>query len=404
MVTIAPDTLLRRVSDLRLQIDSSNSVQVFTSQGVLECGPHTLLVLDAFYKPRTLSDALSKLRSQVVGSQDWINLTSTIVQLYQAGVLCVDSQDTPGLKADTRSYDGSSIHVRMLNDRTRTASFLAAIREVIRPGDIVVDIGTGTGIFAIAAAQAGAAHVYAIEASAIGRLARAAFEANGLADRITLIEGWSTQVTLPERADVLISEMVGNDPMSDYVLEVMIDARKRLIKPDARLMPSTVRVLGLPVSIPMPELMKHTFTADVIQNWREWYGIDFSPLAEASRVSNHVFAVRPYEVRDWPALSEPVLIEQFDLMAVDQLLVDRTVTASSRISGLLSGLMIFFEVALGPTVRLSLSPTQVGKDSFRYSPMWVLGQPLQLQEGDRFAITYRYRVLGHIDRVSVMYA
>jgi predicted RNA methylase len=69
-------------------------------------------------------------------------------------------------------------------------------------------------MLAIAAACA-SSHVYAIEASGIGKLAKAIFKANGLADRITLIEGWSTQVNLPEKADVLISEIIGNEPLGE---------------------------------------------------------------------------------------------------------------------------------------------------------------------------------------------
>jgi predicted O-methyltransferase YrrM len=401
MLNLSPGTMLQRVPEIRLQIDSSNLIQVVTPEGTLDCGPHALLVLDAFYQPRPLAEALSKLQTQVVGTQDWINLTSTVAQLYQAGILRDESQIAPTLKADTSGYDAAPIHVRMLNDRTRTASFLAGIREVVRPGDVVVDIGTGTGIFAMAAAQAGARHVYAVEASGIGRLAQAAFEANGLADRITLIQGWSTQIELPERADVLTSEMVGNDPMSDYVLEVMADARKRLLKPGARLVPRNVRVLGLPVAIPRAELTKHTFTTEAVDNWREWYGIDFEPFAQVSVRSQHVFSVKPYDACDWPVISDPVLIEDIDLMAVEQLMVDRSVVAVAKTSDTLSGLLIYFEVDLGLTTRLSLHPSHAEKDSFRYSPVWVLGEPLEMRAGEHFVVTYRYRVPGSDARVSV---
>ncbi|PYJ79683.1 MAG: hypothetical protein DME69_03705 [Verrucomicrobia bacterium] len=100
-------------------------------------------------------------------------------------------------------------HASMLNDRRRTSSYLASIRDVVKPGDIVVDIGTGTGILAIAAVHAGARHVYAIEEARIARVARALFEANGMTDPITLIRGRSTEVRLPQRADVLICELIG---------------------------------------------------------------------------------------------------------------------------------------------------------------------------------------------------
>ena len=103
----------------------------------------------------------------------------------------------------TIATDTIQLHVNMLNDRTRTSGYLASIGKAVRRGDVVLDIGTGTGIYAIAAARAGARHVYAVEAGRIAKAARTLFEANGVADRITLIRGLSTRITLPERADVL---------------------------------------------------------------------------------------------------------------------------------------------------------------------------------------------------------
>jgi predicted RNA methylase len=61
------------------------------------------------------------------------------------------------------------LHLAMLDDRNRTAAYLEAIRDGVREGDVVVDIGTGTGVLAAAAAQAGARRVYAIEVGDIRR-------------------------------------------------------------------------------------------------------------------------------------------------------------------------------------------------------------------------------------------
>lgn len=140
------------------------------------------------------------------------------------------------------SQDVMQLHLDMLNDRTRTLSFIEAIRETVRPGDVVLDVGTGTGILAAAAARAGARHVYAIEAGQIHRVARELFASNNLSDRITLVKGWSTQVELPERADVLISEVIGHEPLAEDVLETTWDAVARLVKPDARLVPRRLRI------------------------------------------------------------------------------------------------------------------------------------------------------------------
>ena len=181
-------------------------------------------------------------------------------------------------------------HAAMLNDKARTSSYLASIRRVVRPGDIVVDIGTGTGIYAMAAALAGAQKVYAIEAGRIAWIARRLIEVNGLADRITLIRGLSTQIWLPERANVLISELIGDEPLAEQVIEITQDALRRLLKPGASLVPSGVKIFGLPVTIPDAELGKLTFAQGTVQNWRSWYGIEFAPLINISQIFPSNFA------------------------------------------------------------------------------------------------------------------
>lgn len=97
----------------------------------------------------------------------------------------------------------------------------------------MLDLGTGTGVLAVAAARAAARHVYAIEASGIGRVAQRVFRANGVEDRITLLQGWSSTLSPPEPATVLVSEIVGHDPLDEGVLEHTPDARARLLAPGA---------------------------------------------------------------------------------------------------------------------------------------------------------------------------
>jgi hypothetical protein len=281
-------------------------------------------------------------------------------------------------------------------------TYLKGIQEVIQPGDVVLDIGTGTGILAIAAARAGARNVYAIEASGIGKLAKEIFKANGLTDRVTLIEGWSTQVNLPEKADVLISEIIGNEPLGERVLETTMDAIKRLLKPNARLVPNKVKIFGLPVTIPLTELAKYTFVPETLRDWKSCYDIDFNPLAEASRNSSQSFYINPSLARDWVSICEPVQLAVVDLKDMSQLSVDNTLTVTADTSGRLDGVLVYFEIELGPTTWLSTHPVQATKDCSWSSPVRILTEPLNLQTGDRLAVTYQYRITGDQFKVSVV--
>jgi hypothetical protein len=397
---LAPDTVLHRVPDVRLHVDSSNNVNVLAEGSVYHLGPHGLAVLDVFYQPVSLSEALERLRGVVTSTQDWMALTTTIVQLYEAGVLQDDSRRKPKLEAGRLSFGAPDLHLGMLDDRIRTSRYLEGIREVVGPGDVVVDIGTGSGVLAMAAAQAGAERVYAIEASAIGETARKNFEANGLADRITLLQGWSTRLELPERADVLVSEIIGNEPLGEDVLEITSDARRRMLKPDARMVPGKVRIFGLPVTVPASEIAKRMITPETLQNWRDWYGMDFGPLAEVSRESSASFFIKPQKTSAWEILGEPVLLAEVDLSQVERPLIDNTTAGVATAEGELNGLMVYFDLELSSTTRLSTHPWEVDEHCSWHNMVWNL-EPLRLQAGDRFEVTYQYRSTEMSHKVTV---
>ena len=51
----------------------------------------------------------------------------------------------------------------MLSDHERMRRYRQAIEAVVRPGDVVADLGTGLGVLALMAVRAGASFVYAID-------------------------------------------------------------------------------------------------------------------------------------------------------------------------------------------------------------------------------------------------
>lgn len=400
MAELNPDLVLKRVPDIEVRITSDNNIQLVSDDTIYYLGPHGLAILDVFYQPVSVSEALKKLGETISSVQDWMALTTTIVQLYDAGILQDETQRKRMLKTSKRGFGGPGIHASMLNDRARTSGFLEGIAEVVREGDVVLDIGTGTGVLAMAAARAGARHVYAIEASAIGEVAEAIFEANGLGDRITLLRGWSTRLDLPERADVLVSEIIGNEPLGENVLEVTGDARKRLLKPDARLVPGKVRIFGLPVGIPQLEIDRRRPTDDTLRNWRTWYGMDFSALARVDQDAPFSFYVKPQDASDWEKLSDPILLAEVNLGETETFLVDRSVAVTANASGVLNGLLVYFELDIGPGTCLSTAPAEADSDNSWFSRVWVL-DPLPLQANDTFNATYRYRATGKTYEVTV---
>ena len=117
----------------------------------------------------------------------------------------------------------------MIADRGRTEAYAEALRKAIKPGCVVLDIGTGTGIFAMLACKYGADRVYAVEPSDAIQVAREIAAANGYADRIVFIQDQSTRINLPERARVIVSDLHGVLPLLQHHLISIADARRRLM-------------------------------------------------------------------------------------------------------------------------------------------------------------------------------
>jgi 16S rRNA G966 N2-methylase RsmD len=115
----------------------------------------------------------------------------------------------------------------------RHRAYRDAIHEAA-PGKIVLDIGTGRdALWAIEAARAGARHVYAVEAHpAFAQAAAATIEKTGLSGQVTVLPGLSTEQTLPVRAEVCISEIIGNVASAEGMIPALNDARIRLCTPD----------------------------------------------------------------------------------------------------------------------------------------------------------------------------
>jgi len=123
----------------------------------------------------------------------------------------------------------------MLQDRPRVEAYAESMRRTVRPGDVVVDIGCGTGYFSLLACQLGARRVYALEPLEAIELARECARASGFDNRITFIRDLSTRVDLPEKADVIVSDLRGALPPHTQHLPSLLDARARLLSPTGHL-------------------------------------------------------------------------------------------------------------------------------------------------------------------------
>ena len=123
-------------------------------------------------------------------------------------------------------------HRVLLADRECQDRFYRAIQEQVKPGDVVLDLGTGSALHAMFACQAGASKVYAVEEDSIIAVAEEVVARNGMEDRIEFVYGNSNNIELPEKVDAIISNIgfLG-------LLSSMPGAAKRWLKPGGKLIP-----------------------------------------------------------------------------------------------------------------------------------------------------------------------
>ena len=138
----------------------------------------------------------------------------------------------------------------MIADRIRIEAYSQALRKAVRPGAVVMDIGTGPGMIAVLACQLGASRVYAIEPSEVIQVAREIALANQCADKILFFEALSTNVTLPVRVDVIIADLRGILPLFQTHIPSIADARRRFLAPGGTLIGLKDRIWAAVVEAP----------------------------------------------------------------------------------------------------------------------------------------------------------
>jgi len=365
-------------------LEGRDRIRILTTSGEVVALDHGLDLLRAFSHPTSVASALESLRSQ--GIRDWIEASSTLLAWVEQGILV-----EPGHKAASSSrtgYEAAPVHAAMLNDRARTAAFIHAIEARVHPGDTVVDIGTGTGILAMAAARAGAGHVFAVEASSMAECASQVFAANGLAGRITLIRGRSTEVSLPRKADVVVTEMIGHHPLGEGLLEIVGDALSRLAKPGARVIPHGLTLLGIPVEVPEADLAAHSACRASLASWKEWYGFDLTPFG--LRAPNSCFFTRSDRAAKWRPLSDAVSLVRFDLRIPPRVLpIDATADAEAKQSGELNAVILAMDIDLGDST-LTTRPDLASASNHWLTPVWLPTTPARVTPGDSLRLRFCY--------------
>lgn len=258
-------------------------------------------------------------------------------------------------------------HRELLADEKRTNAFREAIAQTVRPGDIVVDLGCGSGILSFFACQAGAARVYAIDSTRTADVASYLARHLGFSDRITVINKESREVELPERGNVLLSETLGVLGFDEGIAGHVRDARARLLTPDARMIPSRVGVSLVPVELE-PDFERH------VGFWsEERYGLDLTPLRVFA--SN---AINFAHIHSRAYLAEPEELFSVNLTNTETTEANGRTTFRVRRKGQVHGFGGFFTTTLAQGIELTNRKAHSTSWSQAFLPLEV---PVAVQRG-----------------------
>lgn len=234
----------------------------------------------------------------------------------------------------------------MFADGARTAAYFAAIERAVEPGSAVVEIGTGVGYFAVAACRAGARRVYAIEANPIVELAECVAAENACADRITFIRDDSRRVTLPERGDLLLSDLRGVLPLHREHIPTIVDARRRLVGPRAPMIPRRDALRAAPCVAPADWRRDHIVPGDAP------HGIVRRAVTERLRSDWYRCHLAGSEL-----LAEGVEWAALDYHSIESPNVSGRAEWSFTREGVADGLALWFDAELGFGVSMSNAPS-----------------------------------------------
>jgi len=248
-----------------------------------------------------------------------------------------------------------------------------ALRAVIRPGAVVMDIGTGPGIMAVQACQLGAKHVYAIEPGEVIQVAREIAAANHFADKIEFFEDVSTNVTIPVRADVIVSDLRGVLPLYSDHIPSIADARRRFLAPGGTLIGREDRVWAAVVDAPERY-------SKIVGPWtRDLPGQDLSPARQKVVNEIHKMQAAPEQL-----LTSPNLWVALDYMRIENPDVQGELTWTVKRDGTGHGIVIWFDADLADGVGFSNRP---GSGTVIYGSLFLpWPEPVSLVAGQGEAV------------------
>ncbi len=276
-------------------------------------------------------------------------------------------------------------HFGYLSDRVRLARYRAAIAARVKPGDVVVDVGCGSGVLGLACLEAGAAHLVAIEKGPVIEIARETLARAGFADRCTFVRQRSYRVALDMRADIAICDHVGYFGFDYDLMALLADARGRFLKPEGATIPARLA--------PTVALVASPRAHAPLEAWRNGEAPDaFGWLADYAANTKYAANLTRDEI-----VGQPAVLDSVELGADARAFLSWRVELVAGRGATVDGLAGWFDCELAPGVVMTNSP--LAADAIRRPQAFLpFPAPVAMKAGERVLLTIAAR--PHEDLVA----
>ena len=216
-----------------LNICGKNEQAIKTCLKSIKINPN---FVDAYYSLGLIFGALDRNQEAIRSFERGLKLVPDHIDA-NAGFFGTVGKEVPGW------------HIPMMNDDPRNQAYKDALVTTINEDTQVLEIGAGSGLLAMLAAQSGTKkRITTCEMTpVIASVAKEIIELNGFDNSVKVIAKASKDISigedLTEKADLIVSEVISNEFLGEGVLDTVEDAKKRLLAPGGRMIPESGSIM-----------------------------------------------------------------------------------------------------------------------------------------------------------------